>query len=112
MGTGERVTVVMITHNRRDEALSTLEHMTTLPDAAPIIVVDNASADGTAEAIAVRYPAVELLAAAENLGAIGRNHAVARVRTPYVAFCDDDTRRQPGALTRQTSWTRTHCWAR
>jgi GT2 family glycosyltransferase len=100
MGTGERVTVVMITHNRRDEALSTLEHMTTLPDAAPIIVVDNASADGTAEAIAERYPAVELLAAAENLGAIGRNHAVACVRTPYVAFCDDDTRWQPGALTR------------
>jgi GT2 family glycosyltransferase len=95
-----RVTVVMITHNRRDEALRTLSRMTALPDAAPIIVVDNASEDGTAEAIARSHPEVTLLAATENLGAIGRNHAVAEVRTPYVAFCDDDTQWQAGALTR------------
>jgi GT2 family glycosyltransferase len=95
-----RVTVVMITHNRREEALSTLDRMTTLPDAAPIIVVDNASEDGTAEAIARRFPEVELMAMAENLGATGRNHAMERVETPYAAFCDDDTRWQPGALTR------------
>jgi GT2 family glycosyltransferase len=95
-----RVTVVMITHNRRDEVLRTLSLMTALPDAAPIIVVDNASGDGTAEAIARRYPEVTLIAAAENLGAVGRNLALAEVRTPYVAFCDDDTHWQPGALTR------------
>jgi GT2 family glycosyltransferase len=34
---------------------------------------------------------VELVASPENLGAIGRNVGVARVDTPYVAFCDDDT---------------------
>jgi GT2 family glycosyltransferase len=95
-----RVTVVMITYNRRYEALHTLSLMTALPDAAPIIVVDNASGDGTAEAIARRYPEVKLIAATENLGAVGRNLAVAEVRTPYVAFCDDDTHWQPGALTR------------
>ncbi|MFD6860809.1 glycosyltransferase family 2 protein [Rhodococcus sp. NPDC060090] len=44
-GREPRVTVVMITHNRRDEVLRTLEHMVALPDAAPIIVVDNASDD-------------------------------------------------------------------
>jgi GT2 family glycosyltransferase len=35
-----------------------------------------------------------------NLGAIGRNVGVARLDTPYVAFCDDDTWWEPGALTR------------
>jgi GT2 family glycosyltransferase len=95
-----RVTVVVITHNRREELGHTLRHMTTLPDAAPIIVVDNGSSDGTAEMVAGEFPGTELLAARENLGAVGRNRAVEGVRTRYVAFCDDDTRWEPGALAR------------
>ncbi|MFC9967334.1 glycosyltransferase family 2 protein [Nocardia ignorata] len=95
-----RMTVVIITRDRRDQLLQTLAHMTALPDAAPIILVDNGSADGTADAVAANYPQVQLIRSAENLGALGRNLAVERVRTPYVAFCDDDTRWQPGALTR------------
>jgi GT2 family glycosyltransferase len=90
----------MITHERRDEVLETLRRMTALPDAAPIILVDNASTDGTADAVAAEYPEVELIRSDRNLGAAGRNRAVERVRTRYVAFCDDDTRWQPGALTR------------
>jgi GT2 family glycosyltransferase len=35
-----------------------------------------------------------------NLGAVARNLAVRRVTTPYVAFCDDDTWWEPGALRR------------
>jgi len=95
-----RVTVVVITHNRRAELCRTLAHMTALPDRAPIVVVDNGSADGSAAAVARDFPEVELLASPRNLGAIGRNLAVERVRTPYVAFCDDDTCWEPGALTR------------
>ncbi|WP_026453430.1 glycosyltransferase family 2 protein, partial [Saccharomonospora iraqiensis] len=94
------VTVVMITHNRRAEALRTLAAMTTLPDAAPVIVADNASTDGTADAVAERFPGVALLRCDRNLGALARNLAVRHVHTPYVAFCDDDTCWQPGALSR------------
>ncbi|MFC4372950.1 glycosyltransferase family 2 protein [Nocardia halotolerans] len=95
-----RMTVVIITRDRRDQLLQTLAHMTALPDAAPIILVDNGSGDGTADAVAANFPQVELIRSSENLGALGRNLAVERARTPYVAFCDDDTRWQPGALTR------------
>ncbi|RCW44604.1 GT2 family glycosyltransferase [Halopolyspora algeriensis] len=95
-----KVTVAVMTHNRREEVLRTLEHMTALPDAAPIIVVDNASADGTAEAVATHHPQVLLLRSRANLGAVARNRAVEHVDTPYVAFCDDDVRWQPGALSR------------
>lgn len=42
----------------------------------------------------------DLIRAETNLGAIARNVAVERVTTPYVAFCDDDTRWQPGSLDR------------
>ncbi|MDR7300218.1 glycosyltransferase family 2 protein [Haloactinomyces albus] len=103
--TGEREvdaksTVVIMTHNRRAEVLRTLEHMTTLADGARVIVVDNGSTDGTAEAIATHYPEVCLLRSRTNLGAVARNRAVEHVDTPYVAFCDDDVRWQPGALSR------------
>ena len=94
------ITVVMITRDRRAEAVRTLAHLTSLPDAAPIVVADNGSADGTAEAIAAQFPAVELLRCADNLGAVARNLAVEHVTTRHVAFCDDDMRWQPGALTR------------
>ncbi len=95
-----RTTVVMITHNRREQLLETLGQMTALPDAAPIVVVDNASTDGSADAVERRYPEVRLIRAQRNLGAVGRNVAVREVTTPYVVFCDDDTRWQPGSLTR------------
>ncbi len=96
----DRMTVVIITRDRREHLLETLAHMTGLPDAAPIIVVDNGSTDGAADAVRAAFPSVELIRSLDNRGAVARNIAVDRVSTPYVAFCDDDTRWQPGALTR------------
>lgn len=43
---------------------------------------------------------MRLLRSEQNRGALGRNLAVRDIDTPYVAFCDDDTRWEPGALTR------------
>jgi len=54
----------------------------------------------TREAVADRFDQVTLLPCDRNLGAVARNLAVRRVATPYVAFCDDDTSWQPGALRR------------
>lgn len=96
-----RTTVVIITWERRDELLRTLAHMTALPDRAPIVVVDNGSTDGTADAVAAAlFPDVMLIRSAENRGALSRNLAVDVLDTPYVAFCDDDTWWEPGSLTR------------
>lgn len=96
----DRITVVVITHNRRAQLLETLGSMTALPDAAPIVVVDNASGDGTTDAVEERFPSVRVIRSPRNLGAVARNLAVREVDTPYVAFCDDDTRWQPGSLRR------------
>ncbi|NYI85640.1 GT2 family glycosyltransferase [Saccharopolyspora hordei] len=89
-----------MTHERCAELLRTLEHMTRIPDAPPIIVVDNGSHDGTAARVRAEFPGVRLLRHDHNLGAAARNWAVEHVTTPYVAFCDDDTTWQPGSLDR------------
>jgi GT2 family glycosyltransferase len=95
-----RVSVVMITHNRRDEVLCTLDHMTRLPARPAVIVVDNASTDGTAVAVARQFPAVRVVPARGNLGAAGRTLGVRLAPAPYVALCDDDTHWAPGSLSR------------
>jgi GT2 family glycosyltransferase len=97
---GVRLTVVVLTYNRADQVLDTLARLAALPDRIRIVAVDNASSDGTAERIAARFPLVELVRAPDNLGAAGRNLGVARVETEYVAFCDDDTWWNSGALSR------------
>jgi GT2 family glycosyltransferase len=87
---------VIITRDRRRELERTLERMTGLPGRPRVIVVDNASRDGSADA-AGRHPGVEVIRATANLGAVARNLAVQRVTTPYVAFCDDDIWWEPAA---------------
>jgi GT2 family glycosyltransferase len=103
-----RVTVVVITHNRREELARTLHRLATLPTRPPVIVVDNGSRDGTADFVRREYPEMTLIAADRNLGAVGRNLAARRVETPYIAFCDDDTWWEPGALVRAADLLDSH----
>jgi GT2 family glycosyltransferase len=103
-----RVAVVVITHQRRPEVLEALGRLHELPERPRVVVVDNGSTDGTAAAIRGRFPEVDLVASPVNLGAVGRNVGVARLDTPYVAFCDDDTWWEPGALTRAADVLDTH----
>lgn len=95
-----RLAVAVVTRDRRDELLRTLDRLADLPEAPPVVVVDNASSDGTAAAVRARHPQVQLVEPGRNLGAVGRNLAATRVDPPYLAFCDDDTWWEPGALAR------------
>jgi GT2 family glycosyltransferase len=96
----QRVSVVMLTYNRREEVLCNLAALSAAMPGVPIVLVDNCSADGTAQAVIERYPHVRTVRAPFNMGAAGRNLGVRACYTPYVAFCDDDTRWEPGALAR------------
>jgi GT2 family glycosyltransferase len=96
----DRVSVVVITRNRREELLRTLGRLDALPERPPVLVTDNGSTDGTAEAVAARHPWVRLLRPGRNLGAVGRNLAMRHVTSRYVAFCDDDSWWDPDALGR------------
>lgn len=93
-----RLAVVMITRNRRREALRSIGHHMSLPERPELLVVDNASEDGTADAVQAGYPSVRVCRLRRNLGAAARNLGVQIVGTPYVAFSDDDSWWHPGSL--------------
>jgi GT2 family glycosyltransferase len=95
-----RFAIVVLTWNRRNEVLRTLGHLRALALAVPIVVVDNGSRDGTADAVAGQYQEVTLVRLPRNVGAAARNAGVEAADRPYVAFCDDDTWWRPGALQR------------
>ncbi len=94
------VTVVIATRNRSGELCRTLGELAALPERPPVIVVDNASADGTPAAVAARFPAVQVVRLARNRGAWARNIGAARAATRHVAFSDDDSWWEHGSLTR------------
>lgn len=93
-----RVTVAVITRDRRAGVLRTLDALTALPERPPVILVDNSSDEATLEAVRLHPAAPRVLRPRENTGALGRNLAVRQARTPYVAFSDDDSWWTPGAL--------------
>lgn len=88
-----RVTTVMITRDRCERTLRSLAHTT-----GPVVLVDNGSTDGTVAAVRSRFPEVEVVALAENHGAVARNIGVERAGTPYVAFADDDSWWEPDSI--------------
>lgn len=95
-----RLTVVMATRNRRDRAVHACRDLLALPESPPVVVVDNGSTDGTAAALAALGPQVTVLAQPVNRGTAARTIGVRHARTPYVAFCDDDSGWTPGSLER------------
>jgi len=95
---GPGVSVVVLTHNRAPELARMLAHTLALPERPAVIVVDNGSRDGTADMVAARFPEARLVRLSDNYGAAARNVGARAARTPYVAFCDDDTCWQSGSL--------------
>jgi GT2 family glycosyltransferase len=92
--------VVIATRDRADSLMRTLRQLRDLPERPEIVVVDNASTDDTRLRVARDFPQVRLLALPLNLGALARTQGVRALRTPYVAFSDDDSWWAPGALER------------
>jgi GT2 family glycosyltransferase len=93
--------VVVVSYRCRELLESCLEslHSKGMNGWMTLRVVDNASADGTAEMVARSFPEVDLVAAKRNLGfAAANNLALARGDSEYVLILNPDTRVDPRVL--------------
>lgn len=97
MSSPEAVTAVVLSFNR----LEALEHVLDLLAKLPfeeVIVVDNASSDGSAAMVDSRPGSVRLIALEDNIGVAARNVALRAARTELVVMLDDDSYPLPGAV--------------
>ena len=96
------VSVLIVSYNTRAltvECLRSVFAQTRTP--IEVIVVDNASADGSAEAIAAEFPRVRLIALDENIGfAAGNNRAAREASAPWILLLNPDTVVLDGAIDR------------
>lgn len=102
------LTVVMISRNRREQALKSLGRLVALRPVVDVIFVDNDSSDDSAAAVARAHPQVRVIRLSRNLGACARNVGAAAARTPFVAFSDDDSWWAPHSLERAVTMFEAH----
>lgn len=104
------LSVIIVSYNTRqllDECLHSLYAAEKPPGGVEIIVVDNASADGSVEMVAAKYPDVILLASTDNLGfSAANNRGTAAARGEYLLFLNSDTVVDADALAQPLAYLR------
>ncbi|MBO6679270.1 glycosyltransferase family 2 protein [Parvibaculum sp.] len=109
------VTVIVVSYNTRALTLEALRSLLAETDMAAleVIVVDNASADGSADAIAAEFPLLKLLALADNIGFARANNLAAKMaRGKYLLLLNPDTVVLERAVDRLVAFARAHPQAR
>ena len=105
------ISVVIVSFNTRavlQECLETL-YRNSAPLLCQVLVVDNASKDGSADMVAQRFPQVELIRSQINLGFVaGNNLAFPHARGRYVVLLNSDAFLYPEALTRSVAHMDAH----
>lgn len=97
------VAAVVLSWNRREDTLACLRSLAAVEGAGlSTILVDNASSDGTVEAVRAGFPGVEVLVNDENLGfAEGNNVGIRRAlegAAAWVLLLNNDVEVDPGFL--------------
>jgi GT2 family glycosyltransferase len=94
------VSFIISTYNRREVLLHTIERLSALSlSDFEIHVVDNASSDGTAQAVA-KLGWIRLHAQETNRGSCAKNVAIPHTRGEFIVFLDDDSYPEPGSIQR------------
>lgn len=88
------VSIIVVSYNTREMTLACLRSVfeQTAAGTFEVIVVDNVSSDGSADAIAAEFPQVKLIRSESNLGFAGGNNLAAKDAVgDYVLLLNPDT---------------------
>ena len=106
------LSIIIVNYNTKqllDDCLQSLADAEQPPDGMEIIVVDNASSDGSQAMAAAKYPDVKLIASEENLGfAAGNNRGTAVAQGRHFLFLNSDTRVSREALIQPLAYLQAH----
>jgi hypothetical protein len=95
------VDVIIVSHNTRDDLLRCLASLFAHPPRAlgVVVVVDNASRDGTVDAVRAAWPAARVMTLDRNIGfAAANNRAITATTSPLVLLLNSDTIVPAGAI--------------
>lgn len=97
MTDGEPLTVGIVNYRTRDRLRACLAAL--VDHDGPVLVVDNASEDGSAEMVRAEFPSVTLDVSERNLGfGAAANRILAATTTRYLLLLNADARPTPGGL--------------
>ncbi len=105
------LSICIVNWNTRELLRACLRSIERYPPAEPyeVIVVDNASTDGSAEMVRAEFPNVFLIANAENRDyAAGNNQALRQARGEFILLLNPDTEMHPDTLQRAIDFLRAH----
>ena len=111
MTSAPRVAVVIVTYNSARDIDTALRSLTEPRPTATheIVVVDNASTDGTATRIRTTWPGIRLIESARNLGfAAANNRGIRESSSELVLLLNPDTRVPAGAIDHLVAHLDTH----
>ena len=109
--TAQLLSIVIVNYNAQKHLENCLESLTSSPPATPhqIIVVDNASADGSVEAIRARWPGITLVEQPSNVGfAAGNNAGIRASAGALILLLNNDTIVPAGAIDALVARLRAH----
>jgi GT2 family glycosyltransferase len=101
MGFGAMLSIIIVNYNTRELVRKCLASVFKFPPSLPfeVIVIDNASSDGSAAMIAAEFPMVDLVASQDNAGyGTAANMGVRRSKGEHVCMLNPDTEVTPGAF--------------
>jgi N-acetylglucosaminyl-diphospho-decaprenol L-rhamnosyltransferase len=105
------LTIIIVSYNTRELTLKCLEtlYAETVGLSMRVVVFDNDSADGSADAIAAHYPDTELIRNPENIGFARANNLVAEsVTSEWMLLLNPDTEVHAGAISNLLSFSKKH----
>lgn len=109
IGPKPKTSVVIVNYNTRDLLADCLESLGRFEPEAQVVVVDNASRDGSEAMVRERFPQTVVIQSGRNAGFAGANNlGIAHATGDFVVLLNSDTRLEEPAISTTVAWLESH----